>query len=91
MYATVVAVMCHLLTPHPTIAPEAECTAEEARVEEIVTDTDLDTSVDMFSCLTQHQAGVAEWKSKHRIYFQGDWRVARIKCVPGVYQLRGSI
>lgn len=91
MYATVVAVMCQMLVAQPTIAPDGDCTSEEARVEEIVTDTDLDTRVDFFSCMIDHQMGAADWKSHHPIYAKRGWRIARIKCVPGLYEIKGRV
>lgn len=90
MFVTVVAVVCHLLVVPPTIAPDADCTAEEARVEEIVTTSELDPDIDFFKCQVQGQVGVADWKSHHPIYFKPSWRIARVKCVPGHYEIRGQ-
>jgi len=90
MFVTVVAVMCHVMIEKPTIAPDRDCTAEESRVEEIVTDSSLDDKVDFMGCMIHAQIGIAEWKSKHPIYLRGDWRIARIKCVPGHYEPRGQ-
>lgn len=89
MFTTVVAVMCHMMVEQPTIAPDRDCTAEEARVEEIVTDSDLDEHVDMFTCQSSGQAALAKWKSEHAVYHSGAWRVARVKCVPGHYEPAG--
>jgi hypothetical protein len=92
MFVTVVAIMCQLAVPLATIAPDRDCTAEETRVEEIVTDTDRDPEhLDFMSCMIHGQLGVAQWKIKHPIYFKDRWRVARTKCVPGHYELRGSV
>lgn len=91
MYATVVVVMCKLLVSPPTLAPDGDCTAEETRVEEIVTDTDLDSHVDFFGCMIDHQMGAATWKAAHPIYGKRDWRIARIKCVPGHYEVKGRV
>lgn len=90
MFVTVVAVMCHLVVAAPTIAPDRDCTAEEARVEEIVTDSDKDERVDFFACQLG-QAPLADWKQHHPIYFKPAWRIGRIKCVPGHYEPRGSV
>ncbi|MCA1379423.1 hypothetical protein I6F34_01135 [Bradyrhizobium sp. BRP05] len=91
MFVTAVAVMCKLMVAHATLAPNSDCTSEEQMVEEIVTDTDKDPSVDFFACQIRSQVGVADWKSHHPIYFKDAWRVARIKCVPGHYEPRGSV
>jgi hypothetical protein len=91
MFVTVVAVMCHLVVAKPTIAPEADCTAEEAKIEEIVTDSSMDDNVDFNSCMIHSQIGLADWKGKHPIYFKSDWRIARVKCVPGHYSPRNAV
>lgn len=91
MIVTVVAVMCHLMVAKPTLAPDTDCTAEEAKVEEIVTDSTMDEHVDFMSCMIHGQLGVADWKSKHPIYFKPDWRVARIKCEPGRYIVKNAV
>lgn len=85
MFVTVVAVMCHLAVATSTLAADPDCTAEEARVEEIVTDSSMDDQVDFFSCQLG-QAPLAKWKTGHPIYHRGDWRVGRIKCVAGRYE-----
>lgn len=90
MFVTIVAVMCHLVVASRTIAADRDCTAEEARVEEIVTDTDKDASVDMSACQIG-QAPLADWKQHHPIYFKPAWRIGRVKCVPGHYEVKGSI
>jgi hypothetical protein len=90
MFVTVVAVMCKLMVANATLAPDRECTTEEQAVEEIVTDTSMDERVDFQGCMIHGQIGVAEWKSKHPVYFKDAWRVARIKCAPGHYQPRVS-
>lgn len=89
MFVTVVAVVCHMLVAHPIIAADRDCTAEEARVEEIVTDSDMDEHVDFFACQIGAQMALAKWKSEHPIYHRNDWRIARIKCAPGKYEIRG--
>jgi hypothetical protein len=86
MFVTVVAVMCHMIASNPpTIAPSGDCTNEEQKVEEIVTDSRMDESVEFFGCMIHAQMGIAEWKSKHPLYFKEGWRVAQIKCAPGTY------
>lgn len=90
MYVTVVAIMCHLIVASPTFAPDADCTAEEASVEEIITDSSMDEFADFFGCMVQGQIGAADWKGKHPIYRSDKWRIARIKCVPGHYEVHGK-
>lgn len=89
MFTTVAVVLCKLMVAQPTIAPDTDCTAEEARVEEIVTDSSMDDKVDFFSCQIHGQIGVAKWKSESPLYHGGRWRIARVKCVPGHYEIRG--
>lgn len=92
MFATVVAVMCHLVGSQVRLAPDGDCTDEEARIEEIVTSSDLDPEhVDLFTCHIHGQIGVADWKSHHPIYFKDAWRVARVKCVPGSYVIKSRV
>lgn len=91
MYVTVVAILCKLVVAQPTLAPDADCTAEETRVEEIVTDSTVDEFADFFSCMVQGQIGVAKWKSENPLYHADRWRVARVKCVPGKYEIRGRV
>ena len=86
MFITVVAVMCHLNVDHRTIAPDTDCTSEESRVEECVTDSSMDNRVDIFSCMLHGQIAVAQWKENHPTYRNSDWRVARIRCVQGHYK-----
>jgi hypothetical protein len=89
MFVTVVAVLCKLAVAHATIAPDRDCTAEETRIEEIVTDSSMDDHLDFFSCQVHGQIGVADWKSKNPLYHGDQWRVARVKCAPGHYEIRG--
>lgn len=89
MIVTVVAVMCKLVVAQPTIAPDRDCTAEEMKVEEIVTDSSMDDTLSLISChLGQPQ--IADWKGKHPIYMKDSWRIGRIKCVPGHYEIKGQ-
>lgn len=90
MFVTVVAVMCKLAVAHATIAPDRDCTAEEMKVEEIVTDSSMDENVTFHGCMIHGQIGVADWKGKHPIYMKGSWRVARVKCAPGHYEPKGA-
>lgn len=88
MNLAVVAVLCHLVVPTPTIAPDGDCTAEEVRVEEIVTSSDMDDTVTLQSCM-MGWAAVADWKGKSPLYHSPRWRIARVKCAPGGYVLQG--
>jgi hypothetical protein len=89
MIVTVVAIMCKLVVAQATIVPDGDCTAEEARVEEIVTDTDKDDNLTWIGCHLG-QAQIADWKGHHPIYHKDHWRIGRIKCVPGRYEIRGQ-
>lgn len=89
MYVSVVATLCSLMVPVAMIAPSADCTAEEARVEEVVTDSTMDEFADFFGCMIQGQIGVAKWKEGHPLYHSQRWRVARVRCVPGRYEPAG--
>lgn len=89
MFVTVVAVLCHLVSARATIAPDRDCTAEEARVEEIVTDSSMDDTLTFQGCMIG-QPQVAKWKTEHPIYARSGWRIARIKCAPGRYEIRGQ-
>jgi ribosomal protein L31 len=91
MFLTVVAVLCHLNVGHRTIAPDTDCTSEESRVEECVTDSSMDNSLDFFSCMLHAQIAVANWKENHPMYRDSDWRVARIACVQGQYKPNETI
>ena len=86
LFITIVAIMCHLNVNRRTIAPDTDCTSEESRVEEVITDSSMDNGVDFFSCILHAQIAVAMWKENHPIYRDSDWRVARIKCVQGHYK-----
>jgi hypothetical protein len=91
MFVTVVAVMCHLITAQATIAADGDCTAEEQRIEEIVTDTDRDDKINFFACMIGAQIALADWKAHHPIYFKAGWRISRIKCVPGHYEPKAAV
>lgn len=89
MFVTVVAVLCHLITPAATIAPERDCTAEESKIVEVVTDSEKDPDhVDLMACQLG-QAALAKWKGEHPIYGKNGWRIGRVMCVPGHYEVPG--
>ncbi|MDR3465601.1 MAG: hypothetical protein P4M07_06625 [Xanthobacteraceae bacterium] len=73
MFVTVVAVLCSM---------------GKVCVEEIVTDSSLDTRVTFQSCMIGGQAGLAQWKGEHPVYRSEDWHIERYKCVPGHYEVK---
>ncbi len=89
MFVTIAVVMCRLVVAAPTLAPDRDCTAEEVKVVEVVTDSDRDDKVDFFACQLG-QAPIADWKRHHPIYFKDAWRIGRIMCVPGHYEPPGK-
>lgn len=91
MIVTVVAVMCKLVVAHATLAPMPDCTDEEVAIEEIVSDSTLAEQISMGSCGVLSQIALADWKGKHPIYGKPQWRIGRIKCVPGGYQKRNAV
>jgi hypothetical protein len=91
MYVTVIAVLCKLAVAHHTIEPSGDCTPEEYRREQVVTDTDKDARVDLFACQMGSQIAIADWKQHHPTFFGAQWRVAKIKCVPGHYFPKDAI
>ena len=75
MQITVVALICHTLAS----IPQPVCR------EEIVVKDEMPMQACMLS-----QPAIADWK--RRSIFSGDqWTVARIKCVPGDYVVKGAI
>lgn len=74
MFVTIAVVLCRLAG--------GPCT------EEIVTDSSMDDSLTLQSCMLG-QPALAKWMSEHPIYRAG-YRIERIKCVPGKYQPKGS-
>jgi hypothetical protein len=89
MFVTVVAVMCYLHGARAILPDAGECTAEEIVREEIVVDTDLDPTVTFFDCQMMGQPKLAQWKSEHHTYHTDRWRIARVRCVPGHYEIKG--
>jgi len=88
MFVTVAVVLCKLVVAHPTIAPDRDCTAEEMKIVEVVTDSSKEEHLDFMSCQLG-QAPLAKWKSDNPLYFKPSWRIARILCVPGKYEPPG--
>jgi hypothetical protein len=77
MLVTVVAVLCHLSAK--------DCT------EVVVTNSSLDSSVTLQSCMLVGQASLAQWKTNHPIYQSDDWHIDRYKCVAGAYVAKAKI
>jgi hypothetical protein len=88
MFVTVVAVMCYLNGARAILPNAGECTAEEIGIEAIVVDTDLDPDLTFFDCQMGF-AKLAKWKGEHAIYHTDRWRIARVRCVPGHYEIKG--
>lgn len=89
MFTTVVAILCHLIGA-PSELPMGDCTPSEARIEEIVTDSSMDDTVTFMGCMATGIISVAKWKSEHPLYSKETWRLARFKCVPGHYEIKGQ-
>ena len=87
---SVVAVLCLKIAQGP-LDLDTDCSPQEQTVEEIITDSTVDEFVDFFGCMIQGQIGAADWKAKHPIYHSDKWRIARIKCVPGKYEVHGRV
>lgn len=77
MFVTVVAILCQI-----------NGIAIDGCVEEIVTDSNLTPEITFFECAKGAQAPIAKWMSQHPIY-RANWRLARYKCVPGPYEIKG--
>jgi hypothetical protein len=72
MFTTLVVVLCHLTGP-----------AAGACFEKVVTNSDMDDSLSMQSCV-MGQAALAKWMSESPLYHTG-YLIERIKCIPGHY------
>jgi hypothetical protein len=75
MMITVVALMCHQLAG--ISSPVCH--------EEIVVQDDMP----MQACLLA-QPALADWKSKSK-YAGDQWTIARIRCIPGNYELKDAV
>lgn len=89
MFVTVVAVMCYVVASTTQTFTGRDCTAEEAEVEEIVTDSNMTEGLDFFGCVSGWAIPVSKWKTEHSLYHSDRWRVARVKCVQGKYEPKG--
>lgn len=87
MFVTVSVILCLQVAPGP-LHLDTDCAPEEQGVEEIVTDSSLAPDLDFFGCMLG-QAAVVKWKSENPLYHSDRWRIARIRCVPGRYEVRG--
>jgi hypothetical protein len=74
MQITVVALMCHSL---------ANISQPVCREEIVVKD-----EMPMQACMLS-QPALAEWKA-NSIYRSDQWKIGRIKCVPGDYAIKGA-
>ena len=75
MQITVVAVMCLVLG---AVVAEGVGTLSEAVCREVIV---VKQDMPMQACMLS-QSALADWKA-NSIYKTDDWRVARIRCVPG--------
>jgi hypothetical protein len=77
MQITVVAVMCHTIG---AVAPQSVGTLPDPVCREIIV---IQNDMPMQACMLS-QPALADWKERS-IYRGEQWRVSRIKCVPGDY------
>jgi hypothetical protein len=77
MQITVVAVMCHTIG---TLVAEPVGTAADLACREVIVVKD---DMPMQGCMLS-QPALADWKDRS-IYRGDQWRISRIKCVPGDY------
>jgi hypothetical protein len=77
MQITVVAVMCHTLG---AITPQSVDTLPDPVCREAIV---VKADMSMQSCMLS-QAALADWKERS-IYRGDQWRIKRIKCMPGDY------
>ncbi len=77
MQITVVAVMCHTIG---AVAPQSVGTLPDPVCREVIV---IQNDMPMQDCMLS-QPALADWKERS-IYRGEQWRVSRIKCVPGDY------
>jgi hypothetical protein len=77
MQITVVAVMCHTIG---AISPQSVGTLPDPVCREVIV---IQNDMPMQACMLS-QPALADWKERS-IYRGEQWRVSRIKCVPGDY------
>jgi hypothetical protein len=77
MQITVVAVMCHTIG---AVAPQSVGTLPDPVCREVIV---IQNDMPMQACILS-QPALADWKERS-IYRGEQWRVSRIKCVPGDY------
>jgi hypothetical protein len=77
MQITVVAVMCHTIG---AISPQSVGTLPDPVCREVIV---IQNDMPMQACMLS-QPALADWKERS-IYCGEQWRVSRIKCVPGDY------
>jgi hypothetical protein len=76
MQVTVVAVMCHSLGA--ILAQSIGALPDDPVCREVIV---IQQDMPMQSCLLS-QPALAEWKA-NSVYSSDNWRISRIKCVPG--------
>ena len=77
MQITVVAVMCHTIG---AVSPQSVGTLPDPVCREVIV---IQNDMPMQACMLS-QPALADWKERS-IYRGEQWRVSRIKCVPGDY------
>jgi hypothetical protein len=77
MQITVVAVMCHTIG---AVSPQSVGTLPDPVCREVIV---IQNEMPMQACMLS-QPALADWKERS-IYRGEQWRVSRIKCVPGDY------
>jgi hypothetical protein len=83
MFVTIAVVMCFQVAAGP-LHLDRDCAPEEMRVDEVVTDSDQNPELDSLqACFIGSQMNLADWKAKSRVYASPQWRIARVRCVPG--------
>ncbi len=75
MQITVIAVMCHTMGAFVAESPAPDLVCREVIV--------IQNDMPMQACMLS-QPALAEWKERS-IYRGHQWRISRIKCVPGDY------
>jgi hypothetical protein len=78
MTITIVAVLCHLVTVHTGADPLDVCHEEIVHVGD-----------SMQECM-MFPASLAQWKDAGR-FRDDEWRIAKVRCIPGTYEKRDAI
>jgi hypothetical protein len=83
MQITVVAVVCHTLG---AVVPQSIDTLPDPVCREVIV---IQSDMSLQSCMLS-QPALADWKGRS-IYSSDQWRISRIKCVPGDYVPKARI